>query len=204
MRKTQHDTEISIERILLAAEEVFCQRGFAAARMDDIAGKAGMTKGAIFWHFESKAGLLKALCKRAVNRLREIFNEEFSTSAPIMDKCRKILVRIHKDRAFEILLLLGNVLTRDDATHGLLEDSFKEISDIFQDALRNLQDAKTRGEIKPDTNVTDILMPIVLTMSGFARIRELQTILGPVSKDIDGEEVINNIFKGLLSFQQTR
>ena len=55
MRKTKEDTEISKLRILLAAEEEFCLRGFVAANLDSIAKVAGLTKGAIFWHYKSKA-----------------------------------------------------------------------------------------------------------------------------------------------------
>jgi len=59
MRKTKENTEISKLRILLAAEEEFCLNGFVAANMDRIAKNAGLTKGAIFWHYNSLAGHFK-------------------------------------------------------------------------------------------------------------------------------------------------
>jgi AcrR family transcriptional regulator len=52
--------------ILDAALKVFAEKGFAAARMEDIAGKAGVTKGTIYLYFESKEAVFKALVREAV------------------------------------------------------------------------------------------------------------------------------------------
>lgn len=54
------------EEILDAALAVFAERGFDAARMDDIAGEAGVSKGALYLYFESKEALLKGLVEREV------------------------------------------------------------------------------------------------------------------------------------------
>lgn len=43
MRKTKEDTELSKRRILDAAEEVFCQVSYSAARVNEMAQMAGMT-----------------------------------------------------------------------------------------------------------------------------------------------------------------
>ncbi|HEX6360034.1 ScbR family autoregulator-binding transcription factor [Actinophytocola sp.] len=47
--------------ILDAAAEVFEARGFAGASLSDILARAGVTKGALYFHFESKEELAKAL-----------------------------------------------------------------------------------------------------------------------------------------------
>lgn len=51
--------------LLDAALEVFCERGFAAARMDDIAARAGVAKGTLYLYFPSKDEIFKALVKLA-------------------------------------------------------------------------------------------------------------------------------------------
>jgi AcrR family transcriptional regulator len=48
-------------RLLAAAERVFGRQGFAAATLDDIAADAGLSKGAVYWHFESKRDLFVSL-----------------------------------------------------------------------------------------------------------------------------------------------
>lgn len=60
-RKQARPTEI-----LDAALKVFAQKGFAAARMDDIAHAAGVTKGTIYLYFENKEAVFKSLVRVAV------------------------------------------------------------------------------------------------------------------------------------------
>jgi AcrR family transcriptional regulator len=55
-------------RVLQAAGEVFAQRGFAAASMDQVAAAAGFTKGAVYSNFASKDELFLALMAEEVQR----------------------------------------------------------------------------------------------------------------------------------------
>jgi AcrR family transcriptional regulator len=52
--------------ILEAALSVFAEKGFAAARMDDIAARAGVSKGTIYLYFPSKEAVFKALVRETV------------------------------------------------------------------------------------------------------------------------------------------
>jgi AcrR family transcriptional regulator len=56
-------------RIEKAAEEVFANRGVAYATMDDIARHSGVSKGALYLHFESKEQLYLSLAVRALREL---------------------------------------------------------------------------------------------------------------------------------------
>ena len=47
--------------ILVAALDVFAEQGFAAARLDDVAAKAGVAKGTLYLHFASKQDLFEKL-----------------------------------------------------------------------------------------------------------------------------------------------
>lgn len=53
-----HETR---DRILASAARVFARKGFQRATLDAVAADAGMTKGAIYWHFRSKNDLFFAL-----------------------------------------------------------------------------------------------------------------------------------------------
>ncbi|HLY78578.1 MAG TPA: helix-turn-helix domain-containing protein, partial [Caulobacteraceae bacterium] len=60
--KTQRWTRRKEERapeILEAALASFAEKGFAGTRMDDIAARAGITKGTIYLYFESKEAVFK-------------------------------------------------------------------------------------------------------------------------------------------------
>lgn len=62
-------------QILEAALRVFADKGYAAARIDDIAAAAGLSKGGIYTHFKSKEEIFEALLNRVLQPLS-------STAAP--------------------------------------------------------------------------------------------------------------------------
>jgi AcrR family transcriptional regulator len=55
-------------RLLSAALEAVVERGFDACSVDDIAARAGYSKGAFYWHFSSKDELFLALLEEVVDR----------------------------------------------------------------------------------------------------------------------------------------
>ena len=57
------------DEILDAALAVFSETGFAGARVEDIAARAGLSKGAVYLYFESKEEMLKALVRRLADRV---------------------------------------------------------------------------------------------------------------------------------------
>jgi AcrR family transcriptional regulator len=58
------------QQLLDVAEQVFAERGFQGASMDDVADRAGVTKPVLYDHFGSKDGLLAAVILRAGAELR--------------------------------------------------------------------------------------------------------------------------------------
>ncbi len=61
MRRTKAEAAITRESVLKSALAVFSRKGYTAATMEDIAREAGFTRGAIYWHYGSKAELFTAL-----------------------------------------------------------------------------------------------------------------------------------------------
>jgi AcrR family transcriptional regulator len=54
------------EEILAAALDVFTDRGFAATKLEDVARRAGVTKGTIYLYYENKEALFKALVRQTI------------------------------------------------------------------------------------------------------------------------------------------
>ncbi len=78
--------------ILDAALKVFAEKGFAAARMEDIAGRAGVTKGTIYLYFESKEAVFKALVREAVgSTLGSVSADAAAFEGPARGKLRLVL-----------------------------------------------------------------------------------------------------------------
>lgn len=63
-RRTKQDALATREALLDAAERVFEQRGVARTSLNDIAQAAGLTRGAVYWHFKDKADLFNAMMER--------------------------------------------------------------------------------------------------------------------------------------------
>jgi TetR/AcrR family acrAB operon transcriptional repressor len=64
MRKTKEEAQKTREDLLKAAALVFSDKGVARSTLAEIAKAAGVTRGAIYWHFENKAEIFDALHDR--------------------------------------------------------------------------------------------------------------------------------------------
>lgn len=73
VRKTKEESLATRERLLDAAEALFRERGVTRTSLADVATGAGMTRGAVYWHFKDKADLFRAMCDRATLPLEANF-----------------------------------------------------------------------------------------------------------------------------------
>jgi len=61
VRKTKEDAELTRQRIIDAAREVFLERGVSKSSLEHIASQADVTRGAVYWHFKDKTEIFHAL-----------------------------------------------------------------------------------------------------------------------------------------------
>ncbi|OBG34315.1 MULTISPECIES: TetR/AcrR family transcriptional regulator [Mycolicibacter] len=111
--------------LLDAAEEVFAEKGFTTATLDDIAQAAGYTKGAIYKHFAAKDELFLAVSDRYWRRYFENFAEVMANATQVgvreLDEIAERWHRLSRDRGAEhaalgyefTLYLLRNPEARD-------------------------------------------------------------------------------------------
>jgi TetR/AcrR family acrAB operon transcriptional repressor len=81
VRKTKAEAAVTREQLLDAAERVFSEQGVATTTLGEVAAAAGVTRGAVYWHFRDKADLLGALCERATLPLHAIFEDHEGRAA---------------------------------------------------------------------------------------------------------------------------
>lgn len=79
VKKTREDALATRETLLAAALQVFRERGVAHTRLSDVAGRAGVTRGAIYWHFKDKAELFAAVCERGTMPVEALLAEASRT-----------------------------------------------------------------------------------------------------------------------------
>ena len=94
VRKTKEDTELTYAALLAAAEHVFFDKGVAQTTLSDIALAAGMTRGAIYWHFKDKAALLEALFEQAMLPMEAMLAElDVCSEADPLGALRQMCIR---------------------------------------------------------------------------------------------------------------
>jgi AcrR family transcriptional regulator len=138
--------------IVAAAYSVFAEKGFAAARLDDIAARAGVSKGALYLYFETKQDLFEAVVRDAVapnfdamEHMAAAFPGKFSDLAPMMVAGMAQLATTTP---------LGKVVKMVVGESG----NFPDIARIWHDTLITrglglisgmIAKAQARGEIRP-------------------------------------------------------
>ena len=71
VRRTKEEAQATRKLILDTAEVVFHERGVARTSLNEIAQAAGLTRGAIYWHFKDKADLFNAMMERVTLPLEQ-------------------------------------------------------------------------------------------------------------------------------------
>lgn len=110
MRRTKEEADTTRKQLLKKALAVFSKKGYAAATLEDIAQKADMTRGAIYWHFGSKAELYNTLIREYSDRGNAIVQQAVSEGGTLLDILRRVFVRqlevIEDDREMRAMMEL--------------------------------------------------------------------------------------------------
>jgi AcrR family transcriptional regulator len=137
------------EAILAAALDEFSARGFAAARLDDVAKRAGVAKGTIYLHFRDKEALFQAIIRSLMGPFVGTVEQAFAAHIPIRhlaDHVVELFVReVFGTRRKDIIRLM---MTEGPRFPKLAEFYYREVlSRIFGGARKRLQRALDDGEI---------------------------------------------------------
>jgi AcrR family transcriptional regulator len=81
----QARSEETRRKIIAAAVELFGERGYAATGLGDIVERAGMTKGALYYHFDSKEALAAAIGAEGSARLARTFDVITRAAPPALE-----------------------------------------------------------------------------------------------------------------------
>lgn len=111
-RKTKAEAAATREALLEAAEEVFFAKGVARTSLEQIARHAGLTRGAVYWHFKNKGDLFMALVEQVRMPFQSLMDEvdkvdaEISPLDSIRLACHAGLVRLEQPSYQRILSIL--------------------------------------------------------------------------------------------------
>ena len=103
VRRTRDEAAETRNRILDAAERVFSERGVSHTSLEDIAKAAGVTRGAIYWHFKNKSELFTAMVNRVTLPMEEMVarsgEDDAANPLALLKDGRRQRAQAHGDRS---------------------------------------------------------------------------------------------------------
>jgi AcrR family transcriptional regulator len=142
------------QRILDAALQVFSQRGYRDASVDDIAGTAQTSKGGVYFHFPNKEAIFLALLQRTATRLLEKIEEAVAAADAPLAKADAALLTVlrtfARHRALARLFMV-EALGAGREFHQRMAEVRNDFTMIIK---RHLDSAVEEGAIEPiDTEI---------------------------------------------------
>ena len=181
----QARSEITRQRILDAAMDVFSEVGYAAAGLGEVIERAGMTKGALYHHFDSKEAVATAIIEQGTNLTRDAFRHVCESPSPALENL------IHGVFIVADLLVSDKTArTAEQLTRGLAEFN-STASKVWSDQLNAMTTQASRASTEGD--LREGLDPYVVSES------ILNAMLGAqlLSKTADGNDHIKRLTRSL-------
>ena len=146
VRRTKDEAQETRNRILDAAEHVFSEHGVSRTSLEDIAQAAGVTRGAIYWHFKDKSDLFAAMVNRVTLPMEAMVarSSDESVEDPIasLKACAvSALMRTATDpqvqRVFDVVTHKCEYLGDMAGVNGRISSIQKGCVDRSEQAIRN-------------------------------------------------------------------
>ena len=162
--------EDSIHRLTQAAFALIVDKGYHACSLQEIAEAAGLTKGAIFFYFESKENLLLQLLDLAEKHMVDPLIQHLAeTDAPAPDKIASFFRFTSKqgiDRPNELLCLIKMSIENRSATSMADERVVQIYARIYRAIEEIVDEGKERGELAATLPTKEFATLVVATHDG--------------------------------------
>ena len=182
----------SLDSLLDVAVAAFIERGYEATSMDELAGRLGVTKSAIYHHVPGKVELLRLALDRALDGLFAVLDEPGATTGAAIDRLEHVVrgsVRVLADELPYVTLLL-RVRGNSDVELAALSRR-REFDRVVTDLVRLAED---EGSVRPDVD------PAVTSRLLFGTVNSLTEWYRPgggLSTDALADALVTTLFTGL-------
>lgn len=155
--------------VLSAALAVFAEKGFAAARVEDIAARAGLSKGTLYLYFSSKDEIFRALVReRLVPNIATFEAHVGAYDGPSADLVRSFITVIAGRVAGSELAALPKLIIAEASHFPALRDFYR--AEVISRGLGVLAGIVARGQARGEFRPMDplnaarlIIAPLLLT-----------------------------------------
>lgn len=173
-RKTKEEALKTRQMLLDAAIEQFALRGVSNTTLTDIADAAGVTRGAVYWHFSSKSELFNAIWQEQLP-LRDLIHhklKQIECGNPLLDLRNKFVLGLQyiaetpRQRALMQILYHKCEFNSDMMS----EYEIRKKIGFGYDTVRDILQGCVRNQILPkDTNIEIILIVLYSAFSGLIK-----------------------------------
>ena len=175
MRKTKEEAYQTRCNLLAAALTVFYERGVSKASLDEIAKTAGVTRGALYWHFKNKKDLFEALLQihyaNVEQQLEQVLHSD-QTTEPLDFLYNSVLqhfeslVNDHDFRKFNTILLYRCEQTQDNLSIVELTRQYHRRWDLLLHNIIN--ECKRKQILDQKLNTERAVLSLISTISGLS------------------------------------
>ena len=157
-RRTKEEAAATRDSILDAAEQLFVEQGVSRTTLQHIATAAGVTRGAIYWHFDDKGALFNAMMERATVPFEcSLATQKDDDGVAALDDLRRMMLDIFRiteqdpkaRRVFEIATLKVEFVSELDAVRVRRAQNKGEWMDYIEKRIRL---GVRAGQIRPDVD----------------------------------------------------
>jgi TetR/AcrR family acrAB operon transcriptional repressor len=201
MRRTKEEAEQTRRQLMDAGLKVFGERGYEAARLSDIAAEAGVTRGAVHWHFKNKQGLLFAILREMANPYVETATEVLNSNLAAGEKIRQLICRVlDASDESEAFLAHRRLATRfmAESPEGF-EEYHRHVSRDMKKLVRKtvnvIREGQRAGDLRPDIDASVITGVIGAIFRGTAMMKMIKGI--DILPRGSSAAVVDMIMKGL-------
>ena len=178
-RKTKEDAQATREAILDAAEACFREKGLSRTGLEAIAAGAGVTRGAVYWHFRNKDEVLDAVVNRVsvpfFHGLDRVSRPEGTT--PLRDLRETLRQSLHDlvhDRrvrtVLEVIELRSEIVGDDDIVGRIRQSGMQSTQSRIEAAFRH---AAALGQLRDGLDPASCALRLHFIIGGAVRIHLL-------------------------------
>ena len=170
-RKTKEESEKTRQRLLDAAFDVFTRKGFMRTTLNDIARAAGVTRGAVYWHFKDKTDLFLALSEKideeANVRMEDVEQYQVHSLADLRAEILGYLAHFERGDRYAAFYEMVNYRTEySEELESMIESQRANQRWIFGWAERLLVHLKGKGAVRESVDPSPAALSLVALVTG--------------------------------------
>jgi AcrR family transcriptional regulator len=168
-RTTEDQWNKTHQKIMNTAQTLFATKGYNGTSINDIVKESGVSKGAIYNHFENKERLFMSLLdiqtEIGLEQIQSIFSEDDTS----IDKLKKIFKTTFSSSVActrEICMMQTEFMVTASRTYSLIPDLQRRYHTIQKFVVDIIEEGKKLGEIKQEIDSENLVTLVFATLDG--------------------------------------